>query len=94
MTAQLNYSPEYLEAFLNKFGYSVRALRSGEWQPISLSGFSSPEDLPAIPPCISQISRRTEVATVAACPAKLQAVPLISLLPLIKSGLVRRVPFR
>jgi len=54
MTTQLNYSPEDLEVFLAKFDYSVCALRSGEWQPISLNGFSGPEDLLAIPPTLSQ----------------------------------------
>jgi FkbM family methyltransferase len=54
MTLQLNYLPEDLEAFLRRFGYSVRAFRKGNWEPISLDGFAGPEDLLAIPPSISQ----------------------------------------
>lgn len=49
MTEDLKYSPEDLEAFLVGFGYSIHASRDGSWQPITLAGFSGPEDLLALP---------------------------------------------
>jgi len=49
MTEDLKHSPEELEALLGEFGYSIHAFRGGKWQPMTLAGFSGPEDLLALP---------------------------------------------